>query len=45
MPKNQEYESFDSSEEDHVSIIIKKYQSHPSIKFIETKNKKGFSKI
>ena len=45
MPKNQEYESFDSSEEDPVSIIIKKYQSHPSIKFIETKNKKGFSKI
>ena len=38
MPKNQEYESFDSSEEDPVSSIIKKYQNHPSIKFIKTKN-------
>ena len=39
MPKNQEYESFDSSEEDPVSSIIKKYQNHPSIKLIKTKNK------
>ena len=38
MPKNQEYESFDSSEEDPVSNIIKKYQNHPSIKLIKTKN-------
>ena len=45
MPKKQEYESFDSSEKDPVSIIIKKYQKHPSIKFIETKNKKSFPKI
>ena len=45
MPKNQEYESFDSSEKDPVSIITKKYQNHSSIKFIKTKNKKGFSKI
>ena len=39
MPKNQEYESFDSSEENPVSSIIKKYQNHPSIKLIKTKNK------
>ena len=38
MPKNQEYESFDSSEEDPVSSIIKKYWNHLSIKL--TKNKK-----
>ena len=31
---NQEYESFDSSEEDPVSSMIKKYQNHPSIKLI-----------
>ena len=39
MPKNQEYESFDSSEENPVSSIIKKYQNHPSIKLVKTKNK------
>ena len=39
MLKNQEYESFDSSEEDSVSSIIKKYQNHPIIKSIKTKNK------
>ena len=39
MPKNQEHESFDSSEENTVSSIIKKYQNHPSIKLIKTKNK------
>ena len=39
MPKNQEYESFDSSEGNPVSRIIKKYQNHPSIKLIKTKNK------
>ena len=39
MPKNQEYESVDSSEEDPVSSIIKKYRNHLSIKL--TKNKKN----
>ena len=39
MPKNQEYESFNSLEENPVSSIIKKYQNHPSIKLIKTKNK------
>ena len=39
MPKNPEYESFGSSEENTVSSIIKKYQNHPSIKSIKTKNK------
>ena len=39
MPKNPEYESFGSSEENTVSSIIKKYQNHPSIKLIKTKNK------
>ena len=39
MPKNPEYESFGSSEENPVSSIIKKYQNHPSIKLIKTKNK------
>ena len=39
MPKNQEYEGFDSSEEDLVSSIIKKYQNHPIIKLIKTKSK------
>ena len=32
-------ESFDSSEEDLVSNVIKKYQNHSSIKLIKTKNK------
>ena len=40
MPKNQEYESFDSSEEYPVSSIIKKYQNQPSTKLIEIKNKR-----
>ena len=39
MPKNPEYESFGSSEENTVSSIIKKYQNHPSIKLIKSKNK------
>ena len=39
MPKNQEYESFDSSEGNPVLSIIKKYQNHPSIKLIKTKSK------
>ena len=39
MPKNQEYESFDSSEGNPVSSIIKKNQNDPSIKLIKTKNK------
>ena len=38
MPKNQEYESFDSLEENPVSCIIKKCQNHLSIKLIKTKN-------
>ena len=38
MPKN-ENESFDSSEGNPVSSIIKKYQNQPSIKLIKTKNK------
>ena len=38
-PENREYESFDSSEGNPVSSIIKKYQNHPSIKFVKTKNK------
>ena len=39
MPKSQEYESFDSSEENLVSSVIKKYQNHPSIKLIKIKTK------
>ena len=39
MPKNREFESFDSSEEDPLSCIIKKYQNHPSINLIKSKNK------
>ena len=38
MLKSQEYEGSDSSEEP-VSSIIEKYQNHPSIKLIKTKNK------
>ena len=38
LPKNQEYEGSDSSE-DPVSSIIEKYQTHPIIKPIKTKNK------
>ena len=39
MPKNQEYESIDSSEKNPVSSIIKKYQNHRSIKLIITRNR------
>ena len=39
MRKNQEYQCFDSSEENPVSSIIKKYQNHPDIKLTKTKNK------
>ena len=39
MPKNQEFESLDSSEKNLVSSIIKKYQNHPSIKLIKIKTK------
>ena len=39
MPKNREYEGFDSSERNTVSSFIKKIQNHPSIKLIKTKNK------
>ena len=38
MPKNPECESFDSSEENLVSSIIKKYQNNENIKLIKTKN-------
>ena len=38
MPKNQEYENFDSSE-DPVSSIIKKYRNHLSIMLTKTKKK------
>ena len=37
MPKNQEYERFDSSEGNPVTSIIKKYRNHPTTKFIKTK--------
>ena len=39
MPKNQEFECFDLSEEDPVSSIIEKYQNHLSIELIKAKNK------
>ena len=39
MPKNQEYESFASSEGNPISSTIKKHQNHRSIKLIKTKNK------
>ena len=39
MSKNQEYEGFYASEKDPASSIIKKYQNHPSIMVIKTKNK------
>ena len=39
LSKNQEHESFDSSEEGTVSSTIKKYRNHPNIKLIKTKNK------
>ena len=39
IPKNQKYESFNSSEGNPVSSIIKKYQNHQSIKLTKTKNK------
>ena len=37
--KIKNMESFDSSEEDLVSNVIKKYQNYSSIKLIKTKNK------
>ena len=39
MPKKEEYKRLDSSEEDPVSSIIKKYRSNPSIKFTEKTKK------
>ena len=39
MPAKQEYECFDSTEEDGVLRIIEKYPDHPSIKLIKAKNK------
>ena len=39
MAKNHECEGFDSSDEDPVSSIIKRYRSQPSIELIKTKNK------
>ena len=37
MLTNQENESSDSSEQNPVSSIIKRYQNHPSIELIKTK--------
>ena len=39
MPTNQEFEYSDSPEEDSLLRIIGKYQNHPSIKLIKSKNK------
>ena len=39
MPKNQEFEYPDSPAEDPLLRIIGKYQNHPSIKLIKSKNK------
>ena len=39
MPTNQEFEYSVSSEEDPLLRIIGKYQNHPSIKLIKSKNK------
>ena len=39
MPTNQEFEYSDSPEEDPLLRIIGKYQNHPSIKLIKSKNK------
>ena len=37
ISKNQEYESFDSSEENPVSYIIKKYQNHQVLSWLKPK--------
>ena len=39
MPTIQEFEYSDSPEEDPLLRIIGKYQNHPSIKLIKSKNK------
>ena len=39
MPTNQEFEYSDSPKEDPLLKIIGKYQNHPSIKLIKSKNK------
>ena len=39
MPTNQEFEYSGSPEEDLLLRIIRKYQSHPSIKLIKFKSK------
>ena len=39
MPTNQEFEYSDSPEEDPLLRTIRKYQNHPSIKLIKSKNK------
>ena len=39
VPKNKEYETFHSSEEEPVPCTIKKCRNHPSIKLIKTKSK------
>ena len=39
MPTNQEFEYSDSPEEDPLLRAIGKYQNHPSIKLIKSKNK------
>ena len=39
MPTNQEFEYSDSPEEDPLLRIIGKYQNHPSINLIKSKNK------
>ena len=39
MPINQEFEYSDSPEEDPLLRTIRKYQNHPSIKLIKSKNK------
>ena len=39
MPTNQEFEYSDSPEEDPLLRAIGKYQNHPNIKLIKSKNK------
>ena len=39
MPTNQEFEYSDSPEEDPLLRALGKYQNHPSIKLIKSKNK------
>ena len=48
MPTNQEFEYSDAPEEDPLLRAIGKYQNHPSIKLIKSKNKSqtfNFSEI